>query len=455
MRLLILILLLTSLSLMGSDAATSSNAAAAGIQKEGTSQIIGQLGYTQIDGDSYLKFNVGYEFNLGLVGVGVQLPLNILVYCDEEGGCDDKTWNGIRKADWDEFSDYFKIIRYVRYGHKFDEKNMFYGRVGALSDAYIGHSTIVNSYTNVLNWDTFKPGVQFDMYTRYGGFETITDDITNPNIIGFRGFVRPLSFVFNNALATKLAFGSTIVSDIQAPKALDTTSDELEATDTTSLTIIGVDVEYRLFQNKIITITPYIDYNMINNFGSGVHIGVDTRLHIPLTGAYFKLKPEYRILGDEYSPGYFDTVYEVSRWSKRAALKTEKSKQGYYVEVGYDQYLLDMLLFRIKGAYEDYEGDNNSRLMLYGAVPILSSFQFSALYNKSLFDDFSDAFSLEDALLAIELSYNITGPLFMGVRYLQSWFFVPGETLTDGTIVEGELDSDYSFDVGFYVAFQF
>ncbi len=435
-------LILLSTTIFATETGAEASAMQSDVMKQ---QAVGQLGFMQIDGDSYVQLNFGYEINLGLIGVGVQLPLNILVSCGDDD-CDDKTWNKIRKADWDEFSDYFKIIRYFRYGHKFDEKNLFYARVGALSNAYIGHGTILNNYLNTLSWDTFKPGVQFDVYTNYGGIETITDDITNPNIIGFRGFIRPLSFVFSSEnYLSNFAVGFSFISDINAPKLKE--DGELEAAETEFLKIFGFDLEFRVFSNKVITITPYTDFNFIGGFGNGMHFGIDTKINIPLTGAHFRIKPEYRVFSDEYIPTYFDAMYEFTKWSpKYLAIETQKGKHGYYIELGYDQYLLESLIFNIKGIYEDYEGEDNSSLLLYGSVPFLDNYKFSAIYSKAGFDKFEDAFGLENALLLVELSMNISGPLFGTLQYQRTWFY---------NEEKDELESDYSWNIGFYVAFTF
>ena len=68
--------------------------------------------YTNIDGRNYLQINPRFDFRLGPVAVGMQVPL--LLGTNAEGDFD------VRAEDWDEVGDYFKMLRYVQYGEKRD-----------------------------------------------------------------------------------------------------------------------------------------------------------------------------------------------------------------------------------------------------------------------------------------------------------------------------------------------
>jgi len=426
--------------------AKASNQAGEGLNQ----QVLGEIGFSQIDGDGYLKLSIGYEFTMGIMGLGVMAPINFLVTCNDENGCDDKTWNKIRKEDWDEFSDWLTLVRYFRYGWKFDESNMFYARFGDLGSAYIGHSTIVSSYLNSISWDEFKPGLQFDVYTPWGGIETIMDDIISPGLMGTRLYVRPTTFFLgHDNYYSNFAIGTSFIGDRKAKSKVESTDSDGNLVITSkneSLFFYGFDLEFRVFRNKYVTVTPYTDFNFISDFGHGYHFGIDNKLHIPLTGALFSFKPEYRILGDQYMPGYFDSMYMVTNeLYKYDLLEKQKAKNGYYIELGYEQYFLNSILFNIKGSYEDYQGKNNSAVLLQGSVPILESFNFSAIYSKVAFNNFSDAFDLKNALLIVEASVAIYGPMKVRIQYERTWY----------EDKDGNLDYDSSWSFGTYVAFTF
>src|SRR5919201_373909 len=78
--------------------------------------------FSRIPGEgNYIHTIINTEFNLGAVGVGLSLPLNLLVQADPKVNKDDITYSGvIRKRDWDEPLDYAKLVRFIRYGHKRD-----------------------------------------------------------------------------------------------------------------------------------------------------------------------------------------------------------------------------------------------------------------------------------------------------------------------------------------------
>jgi len=448
MKLIFFLMLISFLAYSQSAKDLAAQAQSKNTDKKLTQQVIGELGFSKIGDDSYVKFSFGYEFSFDLIGLGVQVPLNVLLYCGDDNGCDDKTWYRIRKDDWNELSDWLTIVRYFRYGHKFDEKNMFYARFGDLGSAYIGHATIVSNYLNTISWNQFKPGLQFDLYTPWGGFETIADDISKPGLMGLRLFIRPLSFVFGSKnYFSNFALGASVIGDIKAKhKVLPENESDKPSVVNKNLLFYAFDAEFKIFRNKYITILPYTDFNFIKNAGHGFHFGIDTRLHIPLSGAYFRFKPEYRMLGDKYMPTYFDSMYMVSNEAfKYDKLKEEKAKNGYYVELGYDQYLLNSLLFNIKGTYEDYEGKNNSSVLLYASVPLLDSFSFSAIYSKVNFDKFLDALDLKDALFILEANILIYNPLSLKLQYERTWY----------EDENGELQYDSSWNFGFYIAFNF
>ena len=80
--------------------------------------------------DVYMQISPRFEFSAGKWGFGLQVPLNLLVWEYQ----DDSTV--IRQEDWDEPSDFFRMIRYVQYGHKRDP---LYARFGTLaSDSVMG-----------------------------------------------------------------------------------------------------------------------------------------------------------------------------------------------------------------------------------------------------------------------------------------------------------------------------
>ena len=115
------------------------------------------LAVTNIEGEgSYAATMINTEFSLGPVGLGLSVPLNVMIWNNDQccvGGFtrESKTYGGlIRKRDWDEPQDFARFIRFIRYGNKRDP---VYAVAGQLWAASIGHGTLVSRYSNSLSLD--------------------------------------------------------------------------------------------------------------------------------------------------------------------------------------------------------------------------------------------------------------------------------------------------------------
>ena len=141
--------------------------------------LMGGVGVTTIDDKTFFSINFRPELAFGKIGIG--LNVNLLY----------NTGSGeLRHEDWDEGYDYFRIIRYLRWGHKWDP---VYARVGTLDAARLGHGFIVNYYTNEASYDNRKIGLAFDLDFGRFGFETITSNLGRAELIAGRGYYRPLA----------------------------------------------------------------------------------------------------------------------------------------------------------------------------------------------------------------------------------------------------------------------
>jgi len=90
-------------------------------------------GLNWIDGKLYYTLRFMPEISLGNFGAGLDLRLDF----DQNGK--------LRKENFNEFSDYLSIIRYLRYGLKNDP---VYVKLGALDYYTLGHGSIMYQYNN-------------------------------------------------------------------------------------------------------------------------------------------------------------------------------------------------------------------------------------------------------------------------------------------------------------------
>ncbi|MBS2023330.1 MAG: hypothetical protein JST92_13030, partial [Deltaproteobacteria bacterium] len=76
-----------------------------------------RLGYARLDGSSYLSVDPEVDMAFGKFSFGLGLPLHIRAYAN---GFVDGGGINFRKHDYDQASDYAKIIRFITYGNKED-----------------------------------------------------------------------------------------------------------------------------------------------------------------------------------------------------------------------------------------------------------------------------------------------------------------------------------------------
>ncbi len=421
--------------------ADSIKAAVGAPRADSKGQVAGDLNFGQIGEDWYATLNATFTLDLGKVAFGIQAPLHFLVIDNDP---ENSAIGGIlREEDWDEFSDYLKIIRFFRFGHKGD---FIFAQVGDLPGAVLGHGTIVNRYYNNSDLNHYKMGLQFDLNTDYGGMETLVNGVAQFNLFGARAYIRPWSFVDPDAYLNNLAVGFTLVADVTAPYALayDTTQtpavpiveDNLpKVAEAKAATAMGGDIEFRLLHNDVITLTPYLDMNGILGAGAGLHVGILNTFHIPVISLDLSARIEYRYFTADYIPAYFDSFYEIQKFAypvrdvatnqdaefpKRAALEHlgEKGLNGYYAEL-----IFDFLgLVQLGASYDDYDGLYNSNLRIYLNVPALEVFKFGAYYYKHNFEGADQAFTFDEkSLFLVEAKYQVSSFLYLVGQFWRIW----------------------------------
>ncbi len=295
----------------------------------------GGIGLTSIDGNPYYLIFLRPELTFGKIGLGLELNLRV--------GEDGK----LRKEDWDETYDYFRVIRYLRYGLKRDP---LYARAGALDYARLGHGSVVYLYRNSPSYDTRRIGLELDADFGDFGFESIYSDFGAEPLIGLRSYVRPLQLTEAAAIPIlgKMEVGATYAADLHPNADISNSVDALGRTvqrNNGTLSIIGIDIGFPLLSLDILNSTLYADYAKILEYGSGVALGIDLNFS-GLGAVTLAAKYERRFNGDQYLPSYFDAFYEKERFvshndpaantmlqSKANTLRGMTSSEGYYGEL--------------------------------------------------------------------------------------------------------------------------
>jgi hypothetical protein len=412
----------------------------------------GRIGFGQLDEDFFLTIAPGALLRFDRVAIGVHVPLRFRVVdqAPEQGGV-------LRDEDWDEVSDFTRILRFAEYGLRGDP---FHARIGELVGVTLGHGTIVDRYYNTIDVDHYQTGVEVQYDGWYGGGELLLDNVIDPNILGLRGFVRPLSFVPVDPLFQRLVVGLTYAADFQAPSrvrsdaqgaALVTGDVELSVA-TQVVTLFGVDLGWEVLRHEVVDLTPYVDVNFLNDLGTGVHLGVLMNVRLP-SQTYLFTRFEYRFATQRFEPSYLNSVYEIERYQLRGGVPKLRAvldrpagdgRHGFFGE-------LTLLLFErvtVTLTYEDYQGANNSSFTALLRLPWLGPVLFQAYWAKRNFGGAEEMFSLDDALLVTEARVKILDWLYVYGEYARQWHLVDVAT-------DPRYETVNDWDVGVGASFDF
>ena len=245
----------------------------------------------------------------------------------------------------------------------------------------------------------------------------------------------------SDAWYNRFAMGYTNAFDSHAPLRLDldttaaVTYDDRNypATEETErITIEGYDVEYKIFSNKYMELTPYYDINRIKGLDNSVghHKGVLFKFGSKKWNITYR--PEHRTMSSNYLPSYFDSFYEIERYQfdLTASVPHPKWHMMKNLEVGgpeisgyYQSVILNMYSWVVQLDYEDYTGSDNSKVFLGVYLPVGSMFLISAYYNKKNFERQSEAFVLDDRSQgAVEVGIKLGG-LMIRLQNNRTWEF--------------------------------
>ena len=261
------------------------------------------LGFTFINGEPFLRFQLQPEIDLGKVGFGLGL---VLLYSSSDDG--EHTILAEDGETWDDISTILRVVRYVRYGHLSES---FYTRFGALDYAIIGHGFIMSGYSN---YDRRGLRLNLSTETKRIGVETIVNNVGNPTVFGGRMFVRPLQQEEGGIpLFNSLELGATYLTDIDPDPNLIPNGDPLIA--------LGVDIGFPLIHNKTLRLDIYDDVAFLNTKSSrktaeideinDVAMGNAIGIGVSLSQALFKV--EYRTFGARFYPTIFDYTYDAAK----------------------------------------------------------------------------------------------------------------------------------------------
>lgn len=454
-----------------------------------TTRVGVDIGVSRISGIIYALLEPRLDLHLGDFGLGLAAPLNLELYDthvdpNAKGALKfigTRNAGSFRKEDYQSPRDYARLLQYLTYGHKEDHLYVDVGQIYAHS---IGHGEIMRRYQPDIDLDVVRIAAEVDAYDDYGGAELLTNDLLSANLLGGLVFVKPLSFVSEDAMARSLSIGFTYAADRTAPSALNINhgfpGSGLNGCDCRPVlvkdgsrfvldaqrhpvSLLGLDAELKVFKTDDLDIKPDVDFSHLMNGDSGFTLGVLGRFNFggsPLTPTQaLRLVLEGRALGDRYVPEYFDTFYEVDKYiylarpqpagsapitKEQAVLQGFGSRVGYYAEASYG-------IRGWIGATVALEGDTGGpakNLVIHAELPKLFVIQFFGSYYKRGFTSFSTLGQLDqDSVALAGARVELLPILYINARAYQTFQLDAEDTHVYQTTrgIEGDVELGWQF----------
>jgi len=407
----------------------------------------------KIGEDLFLDLNFVYVFRPGDWRIAPRLPLRIRIVDRPP-----KSSSLIRQEDWNELSDFARLLAFVQYGAATDP---IFFRYGELHGVTVGHGSLVNRYFNTIDIDRYKGGVYALVDLDIAGGEVMLDNVLRPEILVGRSFVRPFSFFESWPDPLQwMKFGVTLGADFRAPLAIAEEEGgriftnpewrpEVLASQVAGL--FGLDLEVPVVSSPHIDVVPYMDFATIQGRGAGFHLGtyLTARFNPRVT---LRTRVEYRFQGKRYEAGYISPFYEIERYShqggdpKLARLRRGEighTHNGFYFE-GDFRY---RNLVRYTLIYATFGGERGHDLMMRLRLDQLGPFRLTLLFGRLGFEGFDNLFAADRTLWGISLRWLVTDYFYVRGRVLTEWWLRHTDAETTGF----ETTVNFSFGAGIII----
>lgn len=323
-----------------------------------------EIGSITINEQTWAKAVIQPTFTIGKLKAGLYLPI---IYSDNL--FDPSTWYrprgndewsfGFDQGDWpeaiaDAATDLALKIKFVEYGQPLEDP--FFFKVGNLASFTIGHGLLMRNYANDADFPAVRHiGLNIGMDMESWGFEALTNDLVDNQILGGRIYVRPLP-------SSRLAFGLSAAADLYPASDYDDATADLYGDPIfigggvdMDLPIIEADAFGLRFFADGAAMVPYVReggmgagdsgfrFDMVYSNGALKNWGAATGFIGNVLFIDWRL--EYRYFTGAFSSPFFDSSYErrrstlVKEWAAylngTVDIEQSPSVMGVYGEGGF------------------------------------------------------------------------------------------------------------------------
>lgn len=356
-----------------------------------------RAGAGAIEAEPYLVLDPWAGLQYGDFALAIHAPLRVRF--------DDAT---LRERDWDEGSDFGRLLRFARYGELV--------RVGLLADLTLGQGTLVRRYHNGVDDDHHRLGAAVEYQGKTLRLDAFADQVLAAPVAGFR-----VGYRFADRWTTAL----TAAGDFAAPHTLDGTADSTGRLrgETGLFTAVGAELVHDFVDpTPELAVTAYLATNLLDADRFGAHLGL---------GAAGRVDQDWRLegrleaiaLGEGYVWSPFDTGWLVDRYRRLVARQdhldaTLGGRAAFTVVWG------EALVFGAE--YVDALTAGRADLSAWFQVP-LSSFGLAAYWRQRAGPERLSVFDPEEALAAVAANMQLSPGWFVDVTLARVWRVLPAD----------------------------
>ncbi len=232
--------------------------------------------------------------------------------------------HGLRHRDWDERTDYGRILGELAWGERADPVHV---RLASISSLSLGVGNLVSRYASTVDPDHWRTGLVLAMDFKPAGGVLFMDSILDPQVAGGRVHVRPFFWAADRGAPAGSAFarleiGLSLVADAAAPTdPIPGAPDRhgLPISKTGSVMAGGVDLRWPVYRSRVVEVVPYGAWSRLGS-SDGAHAGIALDF-APHKDVRIALQGEWRWLGPRYVASWFDSLYMADRLDFNGAPK--------------------------------------------------------------------------------------------------------------------------------------
>jgi hypothetical protein len=373
-------------------------------------------GFGFMDEDGFVLLYLGQGFSWKGFEVNLFGPLRFRVI-DRSPGDD----GVVREQDWDQYYEWARIARSLSFVREWDDAavDLYFGELNGVG---VGHGAVVDNYYNSTDMDHYQGGLLLKGELEGNGLELMLENALAPEILVGRAFVAPIAWFVEGEWPRRLEIGFTLGADIAAPYRVNGDGD-------TSIPVVGGDISFRVVDEEWLAVMPYFD--LVGMDGElGVHAGLANTWTISESkGLALRLRGEYRYVGSDYHPAFFNPFYEYNRLYYEIDTPDETPTFADYLADA-DPPASHGLMFdaafewnrglRI-GARYDSEGRDRAHWVMF-RIDLFpwDGYNVAAFYAGQDVNGGVDLFSL-DSLIGIAMRGRIYGPIDLFAEFTRRW----------------------------------